>query len=355
MNLTPVVTVPHRTGGVLRGGEKLMNRILVWSCLFLLTVGSRPGFTITGSALALTRYQYSQLHMGVEVRLVVYAVDEAAAARACTAAFRRVAELEDIMSDYRKTSELMRLCARGGGPPVRVSEELFFVLERAQQLSRRSGGAFDVTVGPYVALWRQARRSGQLPAADALRRAAGHVGWRKMRLDRRRRTVQLLVPGMRLDLGGIAKGYAGDQTLKTLQQHGVTRALVEAGGDIVVSGPPPDREGWQVELPAAPNAKKPSVTLAHAAISSSGDTEQFVEIGGRRYSHVVDPRTGLGLTNRLMATVIARDGVTSDSLSTAVTVLGPEQGAALVRSVPGARVFIRRATDNESTRAVADR
>jgi thiamine biosynthesis lipoprotein len=351
MHTTSVVNVPRRRAAVLPGLKNVIIGILTGCCLFFLTVAARPGFTEGAGGAPLIRFQYSQLHMGVEVRLVVYAEDEAKSAAACSAAFQRIAALEDIMSDYRKTSELMRMCAHAGGPPVAVSKDLFIVLERAQQLARRTEGAFDVTVGPYVALWRQARRTSTLPSPEELRRAGAAVGWRKLRLDPRRRRVQLLAPGMRLDLGGIAKGYAGDEVIATLRRHGITRALVEAGGDIVVSRPPPGQKGWRVDLPTSrqPRSQPRTLTLAHAAISTSGDTEQFVEIDGRRYSHVVDPRTGLGLTHRLMATVVARDGITADSLSTAVTVLGPERGKALVQSVPGARFFIHRSTNDPLT------
>jgi len=279
----------------------------------------------------------------VRTRLVVYTPDEATAARACTAAFQRIAELEDVMSDYRPTSELMRLCAQAGGPPVPVSDDLFFVLHRARDLSRRSAGAFDVTVGPYVALWRRARQTGPFPSEKELREARRRVGWWKMRLDPKAQTVRLLRPGMRLDLGGIAKGYAGDCALAVLKKQGVTRALFEAGGDIVVGDPPPGRPGWGVELfEANPESKGKTLTLANAAISTSGDTEQFVEFNGRRYSHIVDPRTGLGLTNRIAVTVVARDGITADSLSTAVSVLGLAEGSALVQSFPGATVYLCR-------------
>lgn len=291
---------------------------------------------------ALRRFEYAQLHMGVRTRLVVYAPDEPVASQACAAAFRRIAELEDLLSDYRPTSELMRLCARAGGPPIRVSSELFFLLQRAQDLSRRSGGAFDVTVGPYVALWREARKTGEFPSAEKLRQARRTVGWRKVQLDPKARTVRLQVSGMRLDLGGIAKGYAGDQALAVLKQHGLHRALFEAGGEIVVSGPPPDRPGWRVELPIpSPGGKSRVLTLAHAALSTSGDTEQFVEFDGRRYSHIVDPRTGLGLTHRLVVTVVARTGLMADGLSTAVSVLGPEKGRALVRAFPGTAIYLQ--------------
>lgn len=277
--------------------------------------------------------------MGVQARIVLYAGDAETAERAARAAYARFAALEDVMSDYRATSEVMRLCARAGGPPVVVGADLFRVLERAQEVARRSEGAFDVTVGPFVTLWRRSRRSKQLPAPAELREARALVGWQKMRLDPAKRTVQLMVPGMRLDLGGIAKGDACDQALRELGKNGVTSALIEAGGDITMSGPPPDRDGWRIEI--TESADHRSVTLANGAVSTSGDTEQFVEIGGRRYAHIVDPRTGLGLTRSVAATVVAPDGLTTDPLATAVCILGPEKGAALVRTFRGASVSFR--------------
>ncbi|MGQ9879421.1 MAG: FAD:protein FMN transferase [Armatimonadota bacterium] len=288
----------------------------------------------------LHRYQYSQMLMGVQVTITLYAPDKNSAERACIAAFNRIAELEQMMSDYRVDSELMRLCAQSGGPPVRVSEDLYFVLKRAQQLSRRTDGAFDVTVGPFVQLWRRARRAGQFPTQAELEEAKRRVGYQKMVLNDAERTVQLLVPRMRLDLGGIAKGYALDCALKVLHAHGIRHALLEAGGDIVAGLAPPGTAGWRIEVANA-SPERRWVTLALGAISSSGDTEQYVEYQGKRYSHIVDPHTGWGLTTRVAATVIARDGITSDSLATALCVLGKEKGMELVRTVPGARAYIR--------------
>lgn len=277
--------------------------------------------------------------MGVPVRLTVYAGSEAQARAACRAAFDRFAALEQVMSDYRPTSELMRLCAKAGRGAQPVSADLWRVLERSHTLARRSDGAFDVTVGPLVRLWRAARRSGRLPDPAALREARSRVGWRRVRLaDPVARTVALETPGMQLDLGGIAKGFACDEAQAALKANGVTRALVEAGGDIVVSGAPPDAPaGWRVEVGGGVR------TLADCAVSTSGDTEQFVEIGGVRYSHIVDPRTGLGLTTRTAVTVVAPDGMTSDGLATALSVLGEEKGRWLLVLYPGVRAEFRAA------------
>ncbi len=272
--------------------------------------------------------------MGVQVRIVAYAKDELTAREACKAAFDRVNALDDIMSDYNRGSELMRLCAQAGRGPVKVGDDLFRVLAYAQEVSRKSDGAFDVTVGPVVKLWRVARKTRMLPQADELEDARSRVGWQLMNLDEKTQTVELLKPGIQLDLGGIAKGYAGDEAIAMLRSRGITSALFEAGGDIVVSDSPPETKGWVIELPSGEKQ-----TLANAAISTSGDTAQYVEINGRRYSHVVDPHTGLGLSEHWISTVIAKRGLTSDPLSKIATILGPERGRKIVESF-GAKCWV---------------
>ena len=281
--------------------------------------------------------------MGTLFKITLYAPEEAAARSAAEAAFHRVVTLDEIMSDYQADSELMRLCEAPPGQPVRVSADLFDVLEQAQRFSALSGGAFDVTVGPFVRLWRFARKKKALPALAEVNAAAASVGYKKLRLDRRERTITLLAPNMRLDLGGIAKGYAADQALAVLKGRGLTRALVAASGDIAVGDPPPGQRGWKVALAAmggVTNEITRTVLLSNAGISTSGDTEQYVEIGGTRYSHIVDPSTGLGLTHRLQVTIIAPRATTTDALATGVSVLGPERGLALVDSLPRTAALI---------------
>lgn len=291
------------------------------------------------------RFTYRQIHMGMEVRLVLYAAREQQAQQAARAAFRRIAALDRRLSSYRAASELNRLSARAGGPPVPVSQPLFAVLQQAQRLARQSDGAFDVTVGPYVALWRTARSTGTRPAPEALQQAHRRTGWRTVQLNETTRTVQLHADRMQLTLGGLAKGYILDRARAVLTGAGVPRALIEAGGDIVVSGPPPGTSGWRIRIPGAgPDAAARTVQLAHAAVSTSGDTQQFVEIDGTRYSHVIDPRTGLGLTHRLVVTIIADDGLTADGLATTVGILGAEAGRAfLAKHYPDVTAHIRRA------------
>jgi thiamine biosynthesis lipoprotein len=296
----------------------------------------------------LKRFEFTEPHMGTLFRIVLYAADEATAKKASRAAFDRVAGLDAMLSDYRQSSELMQLCAKAGGPPVKVSEELFFVLTKAEEASRLSDGAFDVTVGPVVQLWRLSRRTQRLPEPAQLAKALALVGWKNIVLDPKERTVKLLKPGMLLDLGGIAKGYAGDEAQKVLKAHAIAQALVAAGGDIVVSGAPPGKEGWDIAirpLHEIDGKVGPRLLLHDAAVSTSGDANQHVEIDGKRYSHVVDPKTGIGLVGRMSATVVARGGTTSDSLTKVVAVLGPERGFKLIETVEGASARFVRLTE----------
>ena len=290
---------------------------------------------------SLQRFEFRKVLMGVECRIVLYARDVATAKRACTAAFDRIAQLDAIMSDYRPDSELMQLCAKAHEAPVKVSEDLFVVLKTALEIAKASGGAFDITVGPFVALWRRARQTKQLPTEAELVAAKEKVGWQKVQLDLKERTVRLLVAGMRLDLGGIAKGYAGDCALAVLRRFGITQAMVEFGGDIVLGDPPPKRKGWRIALPDAMGKPQKVLELKKCAVSTSGATEQFVEINGQRYAHIVDPRTGLGLTKQVLVTVIAKKGILSDPLATALCVLGEKEGQKLATAYGVTAYFAR--------------
>jgi thiamine biosynthesis lipoprotein len=302
----------------------------------------------TAAEPKLTRYSFTEPHMGTTFKIILYAPDEATANRAAKAAFARVAELDGIMSDYKPASELMRLCAQAGGEPVKVSDDLWTVLERAQEVSRRSDGAFDVTVGPMVRLWRRARRTREMPDAEELAKAKALVGYEKMKLDPKEHTVRLEKKGMRLDLGGIAKGYAADQALTVLKKHGLSRALVAAGGDIAVGDAPADADAWTVGIsPVEDPESKPKkyLLLTNAAVSTSGDAEQYVEIGGKRYSHIVDPKTGVGLVGRMTATVVAPNGLWSDPLTKVVAVLGPDKGFPIIEQTKGVSGYFVRKTD----------
>lgn len=278
--------------------------------------------------------------MGLPVRILLHAADERRAEAAARAAFDRIMALDRIMSDYRPDSELRRLEA-AGRQWTPISAELLEVLTLAHAIARATEGAFDPTVGPMVALWREARATGTRPGATALAAARARTGWRHLEIDSARGAVRLALPGMRLDLGGIAKGYILQQALHALERHGVSRALIESGGDIVAGDPPPGRAGWRVEAAGADAVFRGRAdALTRAALATSGTSEQVVEIDGVRYAHLVDPRTGLGITHRTVARVIAPNAATADALATALAIVGPDGTASLLRQFPGVLVSV---------------
>jgi len=319
-----------------------------------LLTGCRSGTEANGG---LQRFEFKQPHMGTLFTITLYAPDETRGREASDAAFAKIAALERIMTDYDPESELMQLCHKPVGQTVRVSDELFEVLQKSQRLAELTDGGFDVTIGPVVRLWRRARRIETLPDPDQLARAREAVGYRKLKLDAWNKSVTLTAPNMQLDLGGIAKGYAADKALEVLKSRGVPRALVAASGDIAIGNPPPGKRGWRVGVGALDTEQSglaKNLLLRNAAVSTSGDTEQFVEIEGKRYSHILDPRTGLGITDRLQVTIIARSATETDSFATAVSIIGVKQGLALVESQGGMAALILR-KESEKTEVFESR
>jgi thiamine biosynthesis lipoprotein len=320
---------------------KKLPVVLLW----VLFLASRPSLAAAPAGGELERFESTQREMGVPFKIILYVRDQTAANRAFQAAFSRISELNQVLSDYDDQSELSRLTRTAPSPkPVPVSDPLWLVLERSQRLAEQTDGAFDVTVGPYVRLWRRARRSKEMPSTERLADARAAVGYQFLKLDPQHHTAQLLRPQMRLDLGGIAMGYAVDETLKRLRELGITRALVDASGDIGVGDPPPGRAGWTIAVVPLSHEGTPTkqILLANAAVSTAGDAFQHVVIDGQRYSHIVDPHTGLGMTDRVGVTVIAADCLTADGLDTAVAALGPARGLELVEKTPGAAAFLVR-------------
>ena len=290
----------------------------------------------------LTRFEFQQPHMGTLFTIALYATNEISARKGSDAAFSKIAALDRMMTDYDPESELMRLCKKPAGNPVRLSDDLFEILRESLSIAELSQGAFDPTIGPVVRQWRRARRSGVLPTTDQIERAKMSVGWRKLQLDPITRTATLLASDMQLDLGGIAKGYAADKALEVLRQNGITHALVAASGDIAAGESPPGQKGWRVFIgtPYSTNSISKKLLLSNAAVSTSGDSEQFVTIGGNRYSHIVDPFTGIGLTNQLQVSVIAPRATQTDALATTACVMGAERGIEFIKSFPQATAMV---------------
>jgi len=202
-----------------------------------------------------------------------------------------------------------------------------------------------VTVGPFVQLWRKVRNLPEpvLPGSKQLAATAIRVGYQNIEFDHESGSVRLIKEGMRLDLGGIGKGYVVDQALQVLQDHGIRSALVDGGGDILLGDPPPGTDGWRVTVPLREVDDTVSFMhfhLSNRAIATSGDLFQYTEIDGQRYSHILDPRTGLGLTNRAQVTVIAPDCTVADAYASALSVGGSEPAKTLLKNQPDMEVSV---------------
>ena len=273
--------------------------------------------------------------MGTLFRVAVYAQDEVAGYAAIRLAFQRAHALDAKLSDYKADSELSELMREGNQRPFRASDDLFRVLKAAQRLAKETQGAFDITIGPLSQLWRESRDQKLLPSPERLAEARRRVGYRLVEL-RPRNEVRLRRSGLQLDLGGIAKGFAADEMLTVLSGRGFPNALVVAGGEVAAGAAMPDRCGWRVSLAGADPLQEhaSAVTVKNCGISTSGRHFQNVTIGGISYSHIVNPLTGLGLTDNLTASIIAPTAMESDSLATAASVLGFDGAMALFNRRP---------------------
>jgi len=329
------------------------SQLVVGLLAALIAVVAAASAPPRAAAQELLRHETSERHMGVEIKIVLYAADLHTANLAAKSAYARFAELDETLSDYKAYSELSKLNAKAGtNQAVRVSDDLWFLLDRSLRLAAESDGAFDATVGPLVKAWRSARLSKTFPSAERLSRAKAAVGYRQVRMNSEARTVELPVPFMQLDFGGIAMGYAADEALKAIQSQGVTRAMIDASGDIRCGDAPPGRAAWTVGIAPLTESKGPPsriVEVVNGALTTSGDAFQFVVLDGKRYSHIVDPRTGLGLTARSSVTITAPTCIDADSLATAVSVLGPDEGLKLLKKHPGAEAYIVREVDGKIT------
>ena len=272
--------------------------------------------------------------MGTVVNQIVHGAD---ARGATLAALREVRRLEALMSRFSPRSDVSRLNRAAGGKPVRLHPDAIRVLAKALEVSRLSGGAFDITASPLVSLWKVTSDSPALPPEDAIKQARRLVDYRCLTVDERSGTASLRDSGQMVDLGGIAKGYAADRALDIYRKRHVASAMIDLGGNIAVLGPKEDGSPWNVGIqdPDAPRGECLGVlSVVGKSVVTSGDYERFFEVDGQRYHHIVDPRTGYPAESGLRSvTVVASSSMTADALSTALFVLGLERGLELLRTI----------------------
>jgi FAD:protein FMN transferase len=282
------------------------------------------------------RFEFRSIHMGTKFRIVLYATDHDSAKSAADTAFALADDLNSIFSDYNPDSELSQLTLNvEPGRYVPVSEHMYQLLELAQAVADESNGAFDITLGPLTHIWRDFIRGNRtdLPTEEELEAARQRTGFRNLSLNPDSRSVALNMEGMVLDAGGIAKGYAAERMSEVLLTLGYKHTMIDAGGDIVLGSAPPGSEGWKMVIPVHDHDglnSYVSFSLKKTAITTSGDLFQYIEHDGLRYSHIIDPSTGIGLTRQTSATVIGVNGATVDAWATALAVLGGKAGIDLL-------------------------
>ncbi len=275
-----------------------------------------------------------QAIMGTAIRVELWSDEPAQGEAAIRAVMAEMHRIDRAMSPHKPESELSRVNARAAAAPVGLSDEMARLIARALEFSKLSDGAFDITFAGVGHLYDY--RQGIRPSDEAIARAREAVGWRNLILDRAARTLRFARDGVRIDLGGFAKGHAVDNAAAILTRHGIRHAIVSAGGDSRVLG---DRRGrpWTIAIrdPRRPAEVVAVLPLEDVAISTSGDYERFFERDGVRYHHLIDPRTGKSPSSVHSVTILAADGLTSEGLSKSVFVLGVEQGLRLIESQPG--------------------
>lgn len=274
----------------------------------------------------LKRYTFTESKMGSPFMIVMYCNDSLQAVELAGKSYKLVDSFNNIFSDYIHSSELMQLNATAGSnaAPVKVSPALLEILLLSKSAFDKSNGSFDITIGPLVKLWRSARKTKQLPDKEKIAAAKNLSGFNNLIIDPVEKKVTLIKQGMSLDLGGIAKGWIAQKIIDFLHSQHVANALADAGGDIAMSAAPEGTNGWTIGVNIPERQEElldQSLLLQNKAVATSGDAYQYVEKDGKRYSHIVDPHTGYGVTFQRNVTVIANDGATADWLATACSIL----------------------------------
>ncbi len=282
----------------------------------------------------LKRFQYSENKMGSPFTIIFYHTDSAEALQFFKNCFLLVDTLNNIFSDYFVNSEVGILSKKQTTQAQLISDELLSMILKSKEAWEKSEKAFDITIGPLSQLWRKARSEKRFPSSLEIKKAKQITGFEKLVVDVSSKTIAFRSKGMKLDFGGIVKGYAAQKVINYLKTKNITQALADAGGDIAMSNAPPDKKGWTVgiNLPEKENELwDQKLELSNCAVATSGDVYRFTIHNGKKYSHIIDPRTGYGVTSQRNVTVIAKDGATADWLATAFSILPVEKALQLVK------------------------
>ncbi|GAB4335900.1 MAG: FAD:protein FMN transferase [Candidatus Abyssubacteria bacterium] len=256
---------------------------------------------------------------------------------AAKAALDEIRRIDRLLSTYKEDSEISEVNREAFRRPVGVGQHFRAVLAASRIYFDLSEGAFDPTVYPLMKLWGFTKKSGHLPSGEELRMATRLVGLEKVSFDEQRNSVRFSEDGMSLDFGGIAKGYAVDRAVQTLKEYGIRNAIIDAGGNFYALGTRADGTPWQAGIrhPLRLDEVIARLPVSEMGLATSGNYERFIEVEGKKYCHIIDPRTGEPVEGMLSATIVTDTAMAADALSTSVFVLGPEKGMELIERLPG--------------------
>ncbi|MCF0056545.1 FAD:protein FMN transferase [Dyadobacter sp. CY356] len=285
--------------------------------------------------------------MGSPFRIIIYSNNDSTANKAAQSAFKRIEDLNLALSDYRDDSEINAVSAQSGTDKwIPVSKDLFDILFISDDISKKTNGAFDATLGPIVQEWRRATRKGYLPDADLIKNALARTGYQKIKFDKKTQSIQLKDKGMRLDIGGLGKGYAADEAVKVLKQYGIKSGMIDAGGKLALMDAPPGEKGWKIVISSGRDSIE-TIEYSNVGMATSGPTYRYLEYNGKRYSHIVDPKTGIGLLYHVRTTVISPTSVEADALATAFSVSGIKEGKKYLKRFPNNKVWLVETKDDK--------
>lgn len=315
-----------------------MKNILIQINLFLLLIS-----TFSLPAQVPKRYEFKYQKMGTQFKIIAYSSDSTLTQSIVSQSIKRIDELNQIFSDYEANSEISQLSnSAGTNKKIKVSAELWYVLKHARKFSKKSKGAFDISIGPLSKLWRSMFRRQEIFNGVKIKEEKGKTGYQKIKFYPFSKRIKLIQQEMRLDAGGIAKGFTVDEIVKILQKNGLYQILVDGGGDLYIGNPPPNQTGWKVQISQKDETGKPvkkELILKNIAIASSGDTFRFLEWEGKRYSHIIDPRTGYGVRNQKIINVVASSCMIADAAASTLSVLSKSESQQFLKKIKGLKVY----------------
>ncbi|MGV7221859.1 MAG: FAD:protein FMN transferase [Nitrospinales bacterium] len=281
----------------------------------------------------------TQLLMGTLAQITISVPSSPESLTAIDKAFDEIKRIENLLSSHRNTSEVSQINKNAGGKYISVSAETVYLIQEGIRWGKFSDGIFDITIGPLIKLWNFEGGQNIVPDSDSLRKTISLVNYNNIQIDGN--NVRLNTPGMALDMGGIAKGYAVDRAIEVLKKSGVKGAIINAGGDLMAYGTRSAKDSWVIGLQHPRKLEEISASFAAentyigTAVATSGDYQKFFMVGDNRYSHILDPHTGLSNKNIISATVTAPSVMQADILATIVFILGPDKGKEFLKKLDG--------------------